>query len=84
MKKTVRPAKLYEEIITPSDELSLHAIGNSSCHKFCANTLKNGADTIISRVSRRLSVEFGLKFDKPAAKPRLTSAMIKDEIIICQ
>ena len=44
------------------------------------NLLKNGTDIIISAVSHRLSKKFVLKYYKPAAKPRLTSALKKKKL----
>ena len=46
-----------------------------SCCKIRANLLKNGKGIITSTVSRCLSKKFGLKFYKPAAKPRCTAAI---------
>ena len=48
--------------------------------KVRANLLKNGTDIIISAVSHRLSKKFVLKYYKPAAKPRLTSALKKKKL----
>ena len=52
----------------------------SSCRKIRTDLLKNCTDISISTVSRHLSKEFGLNFYKPAAKPRLTSAMKKKRL----
>ena len=42
---------------------------HSSCKKVRANLLRHVTEVSISTVSRRLSKEFGLKSNKPAAKP---------------
>ena len=52
----------------------------SSCKKVHANLLRKGTDVSISTVSRRLSKEFGLKFCKPAKKPKLTPIMKKKRL----
>ena len=52
----------------------------SSCCKMHATLLKNGTDISISMISHPLSKEFSLKSYKPAAKPRLMSAMKKKRL----
>ena len=52
----------------------------SFCHKLRTKLLKKGIHISISAVSRRVTKKFGLKLYKPAAKPRLTSAMKKKRV----
>lgn len=50
---------------------------SSSCRKIRADLLRSGTKVSMKTVSRRLVDDFGLKSRKPAAKPRLTPAMLK-------
>ena len=64
-----------------------HAVARfptSSCKKIKFHLLLKGTNVSISTISRRLSKEFGLKFYKPAKKPRLTSQIKKEKIGVCQ
>ena len=79
MKKTGRPRKTSRRD-DPAIRRAVMRSPTSSCLKIRANSLKNITDISISTVLRRLSKGFCLKSHKPAAKPRLTSAMKKKRL----
>jgi len=66
-KTTIRDDHLMKRIVTRSPL--------SSINKVRAALLERGVTVDRMAVSRRLSREFGLKYYKPARKPRLTPAM---------
>ena len=60
-----------------------HAVARSPtsfCKKIRFHLLFKGTNVSISTISCQLSKEFGLKFYKPAKKPRLTSQIKKKRL----
>ena len=79
-KRSGRPRKT-----TPRDHHLIRRVAvrspTSSCKKIRSTLLLKGTDVHRTTIGRRLVNEFGLKYHKPAKKPRLTEAMKAKRVI---